>query len=147
MPSVKLSSTPAGLLQQGPLIDILISATRFELDEGRAVGLDFAEWPVRALIDTGASVTIINPQIAKTCKHRQTSRARIVAVGGDAGEFPEHAAAISFPGTDLPSFDAIRVVACPIMRRPFFSRLIGRDILQKFRLTYDGRTGEVEIRA
>ncbi len=35
MPSVKLSSTPAGLLQQGPLIDILISATRFELDEGR----------------------------------------------------------------------------------------------------------------
>src|SRR2546425_12513618 len=89
MPSVKLSSTPAGLLQQGPLIDILISATRFELDEGRAVGLDFAEWPVRALIDTGASVTIINPQIAKTCKLRQTSRARIVAVGGDAGEFPE----------------------------------------------------------
>ena len=144
---MKLSSTPAGLLQQGPLIDILISATRFELDEGRAVGLDFAEWPVRALIDTGASVTIINPQIAKTCKLRQTSRARIVAVGGDAGEFPEHAAAISFAGTDLPSFDAIRVVACPIIRRPFFSCLIGRDILQKFRLTYDGRTGEVEIRA
>jgi len=49
-----LSSSPAELLQQGPLIDILISATRFELDEGRAVGLDFPDWKVRALIDTGA---------------------------------------------------------------------------------------------
>ena len=146
-PSVKLSSSPAELLQQGPLIDILISAARFELDERRAVGRDFPDWKVRALIDTGASVTIINPQIGKTCKLRQTSRARIVAVGGEAGEFPEHAAAISFPGSRLPSFDAVRVVACPIIRRPFFSCLIGRDILQRFRLIYDGRNGEVEIQA
>jgi predicted aspartyl protease len=98
------------------------------------------------MIDTGASVTIINPEIAKTCKLRWTGRAKIIAVGGMSGEFPEHAAAISFPGTELPSFSAIRVIACPIMRRPF-SCLIGRDILQKFRLVYDGRTGEVEMRA
>jgi len=124
----------------------LISATRFELEEGRAVGLEFPEWRINALVDTGASLTIINPEIAKTCKLRWTGRAKIVAVGGMSGEFPEHAAAISFPGTELPSFDAIRVVACPIIRRPF-SCLIGRDVLQKFKFVYDGRTGEVELRA
>jgi hypothetical protein len=63
-----------------------------------------------------------------------------------SGEYPEHAAAISFPGTELPGFDVIRVVACPIIRRKF-ACLIGRDILQKFQLLYDGRTGDVEIRA
>jgi predicted aspartyl protease len=141
---VKWSRTPAILLQEGPHIPILVSATRFEVEEGKAVGLEFPEWPLKALIDTGASVTIINPEIAKTCKLRWTGSARIVAVGGMAGEFPEHAAAISFPGTKLRSFDAIRVVACPIVRRPF-SCLIGRDILQKFQFVYDGRTGDVEM--
>jgi len=92
---------------------------------------------VRALVDTGASLTIINPQIAATCK--------LSAVGGEAGEFPEYAAAISFPGNHLPGLDTTRVVACPIIRQPFFSCLIGRDIMRKWLFTYDGRTGEVEI--
>jgi hypothetical protein len=90
-------------------------------------------------------LTIINPEIAKTCKLRWTGRATIVAVGGMSGEFPEHAAAVSFPGSDLASFEIIRVVACPIIRRNF-SCLIGRDVLQRFRFIYDGRTGEIEIR-
>jgi len=142
---VKLSWTPSTLFQQGPHIGILISATKFELKEGRAVGLEFQELSVRALIDTGASVTVVNPEVAATCKLRYTGKARIVTVGGEPGEYREHAAAISFPGTTLPSFDAIRVVACPIIRQPYFSCLIGRDILQKWLLTYDGRRGHVEI--
>lgn len=143
---MKWPRSPATLLQEGPHVPILISASRFELEEGRAVGLEYPEWPINALIDTGASVTIINPEIAKTCKLRWTGSATIVAVGGMSGEFPEHAAALSFPGTDLPNFDVVRVVACPLLRRNF-SCLIGRDILRKFRLVYDGRIGEIEINA
>jgi gag-polyprotein putative aspartyl protease len=144
---VKLPFTPTVLLLQGPHIAILISATRLELDEGRAVGLEFPELPVRALIDTGASLTVINPQIATTCKLKQTGYQMINAVGGEAGEYPEYAAAISFPGTRLPGLDATRVVACPIIRQPFFSCLLGRDIMRKWLFTYDGRTGEVGITA
>lgn len=138
---------PSALLQQGPHIEMLISATRPEVVEGRVVGLEFPEISVRALIDTGASLTIINPEIAQTCKLRQTDRNKINAVGGVAGEFPAYAASISFPGTELPSFDVIRVVACPIVKQRFFSCLIGRDILQKWLLNYDGKTGELEVRA
>lgn len=142
---MKLPFSAATLLQQGPHLAIVISATTFEVREGRSAGLDFPEWPVRALIDTGASLTIINPQIAATCKLKQTGRARINAVGGEAGEYPEYAAAISFPDSELPSLHATRVVACPIIRQPFYSCLIGRDILEKWLFLYDGRSGRVEI--
>jgi hypothetical protein len=142
---VKLPFTPTELILQGPHIAILISATRLEVEEGRPLGLEFPELPVHALIDTGASLTVINPEIAKTCKLKQTGHQMINAVGGKAGEYPAYAAAISFPGSNLPSLDATRVVACPIIRQPFFSCLIGRDIMRKWLLSYDGRTGEVEI--
>ncbi len=133
------------LLQQGPTLDILVSVTRPELEEGRSIGLELQELPVKALVDAGAALTIINPQIAKTCKLRQTDKNKINAVGGQAGEYPAYAAAIAFPGTEIPGFDVIRVVACPIVRQPYFSCLIGRDILQKWRFLYDGRSGQIEI--
>jgi predicted aspartyl protease len=142
---VKLPFTPTDLILQGPHIAILISATRVEVEEGRPLGLEFPELPVRALIDTGASLTVINPEIAKTCKLKQTGHQMINAVGGQAGEYPAYAAAISFPGSELPSLEATRVVACPIIRQPFFSCLIGRDIMRKWLFTYNGRTSEIEI--
>jgi len=127
---------PSKLLTEGPHLEIVISTTRPELDEGRAVGLEYRELKVHALIDTGASLTVINPQIATSCKLLQTDWNRITTVGGLSGNFPAYVAAISFPGTDLPRFDVIRVVACPIIEQRFFSCLTGRDILRKWRLLY-----------
>lgn len=142
---MKWKPNPSNLLLQGPVIDILISTTRPELEEGRAIGLEYKELPVKALIDTGAALTIINPQIASTCKLSQTDWSKINSVGGKAGEYPAYGAAIHFPGSDLPGFDVIRVVACPIVRQPFFSCLIGRDILRKWLMTYDGPAGEFDV--
>jgi predicted aspartyl protease len=143
---LKWRPNPSKLLFEGPHIEILISTTRPELEEGRAIGLEFRELSVHALIDTGASLTVINPQIASTCKLLQTDWNRITTVGGMAGRYPAYAASISFPGTDLPSFDVIRVVACPIIEQRFFSCLIGRDILRRWFMTYDGPNGQIEIR-
>lgn len=142
---MKSALSPAALQLHGPIVDILISATHPEIEEGKSLGLEFPELLVKALVDTGASLTIINPEIAATCKLRHTDKNKINAVGGKAGEFPAHAASISFPGSDLPSFDVIRVVACPIVKQPFFACLIGRDILRKWLFVYDGRNGEVQI--
>ena len=142
---MKWRPNPSKLLLEGPHIEIKISTARPEFDEGRAIGLEYRELSVRALIDTGASLTVINPQIAATCKLLQTDWNKITTVGGKAGRYPAYAAAISFPESDLPAFDVIRVVACPIIEQPFFSCLIGRDILRKWFFTYDGPNGEVEI--
>jgi predicted aspartyl protease len=114
------------------------------LEEGRAVGLEFPEpFQITGLIDTGASITVINPQVAQTCKLRQTGFAQLLAAGS-SGRYPEHAAAISFPNSGLKGFEAIKVVACPIVRQPY-SCLIGRDILSRWVLTYDGIGGQVLI--
>jgi predicted aspartyl protease len=137
MPSKSLLLTPAALQQDGPCIFVLISTTRYEFEEGTAVGLDFPQARVRALIDTGASITVINPEVARSCKLRQTGIAQLVAANS-SGSYPEHAAAISFPDSELKGFEAIKVVACPIVRQPY-SCLIGRDILRKWPLYMKAR--------
>lgn len=124
---MKWSVGAASLFQHGPIIEILIKATGPEIVEGKAFGLEYPEFKVKALIDTGASLTIINPQIAVHCKLLNTDSNIINAVGGRAGEFPAFAASISFPGADLPGFEVVRVVACPIVRQPFFSCLLYVD--------------------
>jgi predicted aspartyl protease len=144
---LKWRLNPSKLIFEGPHTEILISTTRLEFEEGRSIGLEYRELRVHALIDTGASLTVINPQIASTCKLLQTDWNRITTVGGTAGRYPAYAAAISFPETDLSGFDAMRVVACPIIEQPFFSCLIGRDILRKWHFAYDGPNGEIEIQA
>ena len=145
--AAKWRPNPSKLLLEGPHIEISISTTRLEFDEGRSIGLEYRDLRVHALIDTGASLTVINPQIASTCKLLQTDWNRITTVGGMAGRYPAYAAAISFPESDLPGFDVIRVVACPIIEQRYFSCLIGRDILRRWLMTYDGPNGEVEIQA
>jgi len=145
--AAKWRPNPSKLLLEGPHIEISISTTRPEFEEGRSIGLEYRDLRVHALIDTGASLTVINPQIASTCKLLQTDWNRITTVGGMAGRYPAYAAAISFPESDLPSFDVIRVVACPIIEQRYFSCLIGRDILRRWFMTYDGPNGEIEIQA
>jgi predicted aspartyl protease len=145
MSLVRLSFAPDELQDDGPFIKISISNPSLEREEGRVVGFEFPNpLEINALIDTGASVTIINPQVAATCRFRQTGFAHIVAADNE-GKYPEHAAAIRFPGTDLKGVDPIRVVAVRLVRRPF-SCLIGRDILRKWLVTYDGLSGQVVIR-
>jgi hypothetical protein len=88
---VKLPFTSTTLLLEGSHLPILISATRLEVEEGLAIGLEYPELPGRALIDTGASLTIINPEIATTCKLKQTGFEKLNAV--------------SFPGSEIPGLE------------------------------------------
>jgi predicted aspartyl protease len=144
MATVELSWPADDLQQDGPWMWISITNPKMELEEARSVGLEFPK-PLRmkALVDTGASLTVINPEVAKTWKLRQTGFAKIVAAGS-SGTYAEHAAAIEFPDTNLRGFDPIRVVACPIVGQ-WFSCLIGRDILRRWHVSYDGRSGHVRI--
>ena len=109
------------------------------------VGLEFPPArPVNGLIDTGAAVTIVNPELAKTYKLHYTGPARI-RTAGHLDTYPEYAAAISFPDRDLQTFEVLRVVACPLASAEM-SCLIGRDILRQWEMVYNGRSGEVSIR-
>lgn len=133
---------PKGLVgvEEGPIIRVMIEGPRVpEASLGlRAPGLE-----INALIDIGASVTIVNPEVARTCGLRMTGKA-VISAPGHVDEYPEYAATISFPGTSLRKLTSLRVLAVPI-RGASYACLLGRNALQDWKITYDGRTGEIEI--
>src|ERR1035438_3238753 len=91
MGQISSHSGPNDLQQEGPRVRIIISAPREEIDDGRAVGLDYPDpISVLALVDTGASLTVINPELAQSCKLRQTGFAKVSAVGNQ-GDYPRYA--------------------------------------------------------
>ena len=115
-----------------------------EIEDGESVGLEYPS-PLRllALIDTGASLSVVNPEVAQTCKLRPTGITKVYAAGG-IGRWPEYAATISFPEYNLKSFELVRVVGCPLPQQEW-SCLIGRDLMRRWLFTYDGRTGDYTI--
>lgn len=143
--TVVLSVPPLTLQQFGPIIKVKIAHTQLELEEAKTLGFEFPRvLPVNGLIDTGAAVTIINPELAKTYKLHYTGPARI-RTAGHLDTYPEYAAAVSFPDRDLQDFEVLRVVACPLASAEM-SCLIGRDILRHWEMRYNGQTGHVSIR-
>jgi hypothetical protein len=136
---------PSNVLKdQGPRIQVAIGFDKLDLDEARQIGLEIPKpLIVMALIDTGSSITVVNPELAKTCKLRQTGMVSVSAVG-NIGDYPEYAASIQFPGNSLAGLDIVRIVSCSLIKQSV-SCLIGRDFLCRWRFSYDGRSGTVVI--
>jgi gag-polyprotein putative aspartyl protease len=127
------------LLRNGPILKIEI---RNPSDQSRVAR-------VNALVDTGAAFTAINPRIAHNCGLIQRGQKKIHVPGNtgpeDAKAYPEFAASLSFPGSDLLNFRVHGIIACPIFETQF-SCLIGRDILKYWELTYSGTLGQFSIK-
>ena len=131
--------TAGDLLRNGPIIKIEIGNPSDP----------FRTAVVNGLIDTGAAFTAINPQLAERCHLIQRGQKKIHVPGNSAPEdakaYPEYAASIRFPDTDLHGFRVHGIIACPIFETQF-SCLIGRDILRFWELIYNGALGQFSIR-
>jgi TIR domain-containing protein len=129
----------------GPCIDVVITNSQEVIEAGRAIGLEYPE-PVRmrALLDSGAALTVVSKTFAKYCKLLQTGETEIRALGS-VQRCGEHAGAIGFPGTNLRSYDPIRLISADFVQERHFAVLIGRDILRNWTLTFDGRHNRVTI--
>ncbi len=146
MGSVRLKWNPFDLADPGPCIDVMVMNSTNVLSAWQADGLHCPD-PVkmRALLDTGASVTAISKTYANYCKLRQTGEgSKITAIGAEH-QCWEHAGAISFPGTDLRPFDSIRIRSVVFEKEPYYAILIGRDILRNWVIKFDGRSKSVTI--
>jgi hypothetical protein len=129
----------------GPCVDVIVANSRAVIEAGQAIGLEYPE-PItmKALLDTGAAVTVISKTFAKYCKLLQTGETELRTLG-KLHKCGEHAGAISFPGTSLRPIDPIRIVSADFMKEPYYACLIGRDILRNWTITFNGRGHSVTI--
>jgi predicted aspartyl protease len=137
---------PYGQGDPGPIIDVIVMNSSAVIEAGREIGLEYPP-PVtmKALLDTGASVTVISKKFAEHCKLFQTNEGSVITGLGGEQHCREHAGSISFPGTDLRSFDPIRIVSAVFVKERHYACLIGRDILRNWLISFDGRSKRVLI--
>lgn len=96
----------------------------------------------RGLIDTGASISGIKPGIASAAQLTQTSSVTISGVVGSE-QRPIYAAALSLPeyGVNLDTID----IAGVDLPQQDINVLIGRDVLERLTLIYQGKAGTFNL--
>lgn len=146
MARVDLYWDPFDPTDPGPCIDVIVMNSREVVDAWRLIGLDIPK-PVRmkALLDTGASITVISKTFATYCKLFQTGDEFEITAIGATHLCGVHAGAISFPGTDLRPLDPIPIVSTVFAKERHYACLIGRDILRNWDAAFDGRSRRVTI--
>jgi gag-polyprotein putative aspartyl protease len=146
MGRVELPWDPFNQADPGPCINVVVMNSRDIIERGRNVGLEYpGPHSMKALLDTGASVTVISRVFADYCRLFPTNEGTTITAIGSTHRCGEHAGAISFPETNLKPFDPIRMLSANFVNQPYYACLIGRDILRNWTLTFDGRAKRVTI--
>jgi len=146
MARVELNWDPFDQTDPGPCISVIVMNSRDVIEAGRALGLEYPEpRRMRALLDTGASITVISRVFADYCKLFQTNEGSEITAIGATHRCAEHAGAISFPDTNLRPLDPIRIVSAVFAKERHYACLIGRDILRNWIITFDGHSKRVTI--
>ena len=144
----KISWNPFDPADPGPCIKF--SVTRFidEIEAGEKVGLEYSRAPVpTALIDTGSPFTIINKVLARTCNlHRTNPHFEIFTMSGPC-DCEEYCGSISFPDSQLPPIPEVRILARDFYKETAYSCIIGRNVLKRWNICFDGQNRLVTITA
>jgi hypothetical protein len=133
----------------GPVLELLVGVGRERADAMQGVGRTAAA-PVRcrALLDTGACASSVDLAIIEGLGLVPIGQRPMLGMttGPFAFSFLEFVVSLSL---EIPSLhaidDSLRVTGLPLSR-PQFAVIIGRDILDRTCLTYDGRRGRFRWR-
>ncbi len=104
---------------------------------------DLPQKSVRALIDTGAGGDCIDDDLARSLGLPVTDEGEISGVGGKHLAFV-YLARLWIPALDRLLFQPFTGVKLS-QGEQWHGVILGRSFLRQYRLTYDGRTGQVEL--
>ena len=124
--------------QMGAFIKVTITHPRVVQENLKQQGGNAPTISVNALIDTGASGTVITPRVADQLGLIHTGFQKVSSVQ-DEQQRPVYYGFIIFPwgsGKEIP------FISCPLKN---IDCLIGRDILLHWHFTYNGPDGSVVI--
>ena len=97
----------------------------------------------QALIDTGSSILAIDQSIAQSLNLTRRG-VNIAHTANGSRQCNLYAVALSFPATNLKSYNVIQASEVDLSAQPF-KCLIGRDVLSKWHVHYNGESGAVSI--
>ena len=107
--------TAEDLLRNGPILKIEIGNPSDPLRVAR----------VNALVDTGAAFTAMNPRLAQNCGLIQRGQKKIHVPGNtgpdDARAYPELAAFLRFPDSDLLGFRVHGIIHVQFLKHSFLA--------------------------
>lgn len=126
------------LFHKGAFIEVIITQPESVHQKLMNLGKPIKDIKVNALIDTGASYSIITPSIATQIELIQTGISPITSVQNTQNQ-PVYFGRLIFPWGK--TFDA-QLSACPITG---YDCLIGRDVLINWHFTYNGSDGSITI--
>jgi len=124
----------------GAVLQVVVTHPKIIIDEYQKNNKVAPHLVVKALIDTGASNSIIKPEIAQQLNLTHTGYQKINSVQNQQRQ-PVYYGRLQFHwnvGKDIP------IASCPLPAS-FYDCLIGRDILQHWCLTYNGVDGSLII--
>lgn len=152
-PGCKMETTSVPLMQNGFNLPVAVSTSSMmqELEPERT----FKTIVVMAHFDTGASNTMIDPKVAEFLELKAVGMSRSHTAGGPI-EMPKYAIDVIFPGTELRQFTNLEAGSCQLPFNPDqsspnflsnsnFGVLIGRDIMARWNIVWNGPTSTVII--
>lgn len=141
MPHFTLTLSP-----QGPLVDAVVAVSGARRQALEKAGQTIPDpIPIRALLDTGASGTCIDPAVLTALGLTPTGMIAVntPTTGNQPHQAFQYDVGLLIPApAGLPLVrPSLAVVASELLQRQGFHALIGRDILHGCILTYNGSAG------
>jgi hypothetical protein len=132
----------------GPCIKFSVTRYVDEIEYGQNIGLEYSPAPIpTALIDTGSPFTIISKVLARTCNLALTNPVFPIITMGGPCDCEEHCGAMSFPNSGLPRITALQILAREFYKETAYSCIIGRNVLRRWNICFDGKSRLVTITA
>jgi hypothetical protein len=141
---VALGTAGALLANKGIIINVEIGIDLSTAEALRAFAQPIPN-PIscQALIDTGSSILAIDQSIAQSLNLVKRGIYFAHTANGQR-QCNLFAVALSFPATNLKSYNVIQASEVDLSAQPF-KCLIGRDVLSKWHLHYNGESGAVSV--
>lgn len=132
----------------GPCIRISVTRYVDEIETGQRLGLEYDPPSIpTAPIDTGSPFTFINRIVAQKANLSMTNPAfPFTTINSNDNVCEEYGGSISFPGSGLPRIEAAQLLAADLSQKAY-ACILGRNILKRWRICFDGRNRMVTITA
>lgn len=131
----------------GPILNAAVTVSEARATALRAAGQPLSPpVPIRALLDTGAGCTCVDPGVLAALKLTPTGSVSIVTPTTgtqpvDCDQYDVGLAIPGPPGAQTLYHATVAVVAAELLQPQQIHALIGRDILSSCLLTYNGTMG------